>query len=252
MRRTLLFIIALLCIPALVWAWGAGVGLLGGSVPSAGSCDDCSGTLKFAWHAENVDVTKGTPCGCSDGDTTASASGSPSLSNVQKSDGTYSVLINATSEYYEFTKSGTDLLDPDDFKITFDLYVINLNSTGEEVEIITSYYDSNDYIIVMLDASYIKVYHKGNGTSDTMILNLDGYTEQWLSCEYQAKTSVEGNDHYLSCGDAGSVEEDDDHVAFNNQPTKLVIGTGGGSSSYNDGDATYYIDNIKIYPCDKY
>ena len=31
----------------------------------APACDSCTGGLEMAWHMENVDVTLGTPCGCS-------------------------------------------------------------------------------------------------------------------------------------------------------------------------------------------
>ena len=92
-------------------------------VAGGNGCDDCSGTLKFSWHMENVDVTLGTPCGCSDGDTTATANDSITLSDTQEKDGTYSAYAADAGKYYSFTGSAEDLVDMDEALVIFWVYI---------------------------------------------------------------------------------------------------------------------------------
>jgi len=63
------------------------------------ACDDCSGNLLYSHHCENNDdATAGTPplCGCSDSATYKSwIKTTAAYSDVQKNDGTYSILCNS-------------------------------------------------------------------------------------------------------------------------------------------------------------
>jgi len=243
MRKKLSLLLLLLLIPALAYAWGVAIIGSGGGTSAAGGCDNL-----FEWHCENVDITLGTPAGCSAGDTTAAATGSPAISNTQKSDGTNSVHINTQDEYYEFAIDTSDLLDPDDFKITFDLYIVSM-PVGGTTYLMYNVGGVNDKFYISLDSTNagIKFYRKAQGTTDGVFVDSLS-TGTWLSIEYQGLTGVTGNDHYLNIPDEGSDENDDDlPVMSGTPPTSIKIGESNGSA-----DGEYYIDNIKITTCDKY
>jgi len=211
-------------------------------------CDDCSGTLKFSWHMEDndstPDVTIGNPCGCSNNDTIGAISDAPVFSTTQKSDGTYSLHINALDENYLFSVTTDDIVEVDNLKITFDIYVVSYPSAGKYHHIIFAGDDVNNYLQIQLEGTntVLGVYYNGQTTVDRINVNLD--TGSWVSCEYQAKTGVAGNDHYLACGVA-STEEDDDLVAFAATADSIRFG-----DEYGDEAGEYYLDNVKIYPSD--
>lgn len=216
-----------------------------------GLCDDCSGSLKFAWHMEDndatPDVTLGNPCGCSDGDTIGAETGSPVFSTTQKSDGSYSLHINALFERYEFAISADDICEADNVKITFDLYIVSYPSAGASHNIIEVNKDGNNYTKIRLTGttSSVAVEYHANGTASDY-LTVAVSTGAWVSCEYQAKTGIGDNDHYLKCGE-NSDEDDDDLVAMDGSLSSLVFGDTNGS-----GVGEYYVDNVKVYPCDRY
>lgn len=249
MKRLSLLILSLIILDV---SWALSPTMLDISTHSSGevSCDDCSGALKFAWHMEDndstPDVTLGNPCGCSDGDSIGAESGAPVFSNVQKSDGTYSLHINAKDEWYEFVVSGDDLVENDNVKITFDIYIVSFPAgAGTKHEIIRLPYDANNVVSIQIDDSGdLLSYYRG--TSVTDYINISPATGSWLSCEYQAKTGVAGNDHYLACG-ASSTEEDDDLTAMEGSATNLNFGDEFGTEA-----GEYYLDNVKISACDRY
>ena len=74
---------------------------MGGITAAVPSCTDCSGAITFAAHFENNDdIEVGVPCGCADGDTTATQYGGISYSDTDKTDGTYSLLIGPQDYLY--------------------------------------------------------------------------------------------------------------------------------------------------------
>lgn len=212
-------------------------------------CDDCSGSLKFAWHMEDndntPDVTIGNPCGCSDGDTIGEEFGSPDFSTSQKSDGTYSLRINAKFERYKFAVSSNDLIDLDSIKITFDLYIVTYPSAGL-IQILVSEYDGTDHLALYLSSTDNKVIAQRIGQSTSQYIGIAVATGSWFSCEYQAKTGIGDVDHYIKCG-VTSAEEDDDHLTKDDPAIKLMLGDVTGTSV-----GEYYLDNVKVYPCDRY
>jgi len=225
-----------------------GFQFIAGKPPAGGGCDDCSGDLKFAWHFENeTNVTTGTPCGCSDGDATPAKEGSPAITPDQKSDGTNSMHVDNTSENYTFTP--TNLVDIDNVKITFDLYIVSMPTSGDNA--IFQAYDAgpDDTLVITLTTTLLYAVSKGSGTSDNVGITPTA-TGEWLHIEYQKKVGVDGSDHYLTDGTA-SDQDDDDPVAITDVPTVFMIGSGG-ILGYDDGDGVYYVDNFKITLCDKY
>jgi len=241
-----LFLAIIFCLFA-ISAWAMS-GPFMQSMVGSGGCDDCSGDLKFAWHMEDndstPDVTLGNPCGCSDGDTIGAETGSPVFSTTQKSDGTYSLHIDALDEFYTFAVSAKDLIDPDNVKITFDIYIVSYPSATLTHEIIRATDDPTNYLRIYLFEGNVKVRHEGQHTFDDVSVSVS--TGSWVSCEYQAKTGVTGVDHYLICG-VTSDENDDDLITLTATTDKLVYG-----DSYGTGAGEYYLDNVKVYPCDRY
>lgn len=244
-----LLVILLLIIPACVWGWGSLVpcSRIGGQTSS--SCDDCSGSLMFAWHMDDndptPDVTLGTPCGCSDGDEIGAETGSPEFSTTQKSDGTRSLRINALDEDYLFVVSSDDLINLDSFKVTFDIYVVSYPGTAAKyIEIFRATSGSDYVVVVAKNGGTLNTYHNGGATWNDLA-GVTVATGSFVSCELQMKTGVAGNDSYLICG-ANSAEEDND-LGTAASATSLYFGDKSG-----DEAGEYYIDNVKIYPCDRY
>jgi len=226
-----------------------------GTTPIGAIVDDCSGSLMFSWHMENADIESGSPTGCSDGDTTGSSAGTPGFSEDYKIDGTYSLLINALDEGYTFT--ATDLINLDDAKITFSIYVTSFPQDGSGTgyhEIFNFHYSDWQNMIsgtIYEDGERLIVKRYGQGTDKEVLVSIS--TDAWYTCEYQVKVGVAGNDHYLDCG--GPLyrdENDDDHTAAANSgvPDYFLIGDIYGDAPTAPG--VYYIDNLKIYPSDRY
>ena len=215
-------------------------------------CDSCAGDLKFSWHMEDddstPDVTIGDPCGCSNNDTIGAETGSPTFSNAvgQANGGTNALYINASGEYYTFDVTTEDIIVLDDIKLTFDIYIVSYPASGAAY-VITSEYDSSNFIYVYLDQATAKlaVWYRGGADSDSLLVTVP--TGSWVSCVYQALVGgPAGNDHYLICG-AASDEGDGNLTAQGGSPASVVFGDNG------SGDAgTYYLDNVKIYPNDRY
>lgn len=250
--QTKVFGILLFCIGVAIFyfpAFAMSPAFLQSVVGGDSGCDDCSGTLKFAWHMEDndstPDVTLGNPCGCSDGDTIGAETGSPVFSSAQKSDGTYSLHINATNEHYKFVVSSDDLIETDNVKITFDIYVVSYPVNTEQSHIfLRTAYNTPNSLFLGLKNGYVYVQYVGN--SDVDYIETLVATGSWVSCEYQAKTGITGNDHYLKCG-ANETEEDDDLTGMVSSSVKLCIG-----DEYGSGAGEYYLDKVRVSTCDMY
>jgi len=225
------------------------------AIKNASSCDDCTGATQFAFHMEDndstPDVTLGTPCGCSDGDTIGAETGSPAFSAVQASDGTYSLHIDAFNEYYEYDINANDIINPADFKIIFDIYVVSMPSDDQwkRFEILGAAGDADDYVSLYLEDRGATEEITGavncQGTEET--INVVITTGAWkTSCEWQFKDGVAGNDHYLSC-DGNTREDDDDPTTFGTTPTTLYFGDERGTEVEE-----YYLDNVKITASDRW
>ena len=192
------------------------------------------------------DVTLGSPCGCSDNDTVGAENGTPVFSTTQKADGTYSLHIDALDDRYSFSVLSDDLIVGDDFKVTFDLYIVSYPSAGTTMEIIRWVDDADNYVAIRLRGTgpAVQGFYRGQATED--YIEVSAATGSWLSCEYQGKTGIVGNDHYIACA-ASSTEEDDDLNAMLQSMDTLIFGDQEGSEA-----GEYYLDNVKVYLCDKY
>lgn len=221
---------------------------------AAGFTCDCSGTVTLCWSAEHeTTLTSGTPGGCSDGDTSLTKNNSPEISTTQVVTGTYSYRINANAENYSLSLSSDDLADTEDIKVTFEMYIATFPTTSDKLEVFrVTDHSSDQYIVLRVVGtdSKLAAYGYWGGTAEGVVVTgLASAT--WLSCEYQAKQGVAGNDHYIAC-EASSTEEDDDHVS-------RASGSGNGSGVVYFGDVSgtggtgdVYIDDLTVEPCDRY
>lgn len=256
MKKLSIFLILIFLVPSIVSAFDNGnillasldipknqyaMQLFSSHPPSGGgpSCDDCSGSLRFAWHMEDndstPDVTIGTPCGCADTDEVGTQNGSPGFSASQKSDGTYSLYIDALDESYEFSEP----FDFADYKITFDIYVVSYPSTTDQYhEIFRVDYSADAVGIFIKNGGTVRGFHYENSVYDEVFVTVS--TGSFISCEYQGKENVAGTDHYLKCGVNEDINDDDLGI-IGGDSTGLYIGDKNG-----DGAGAYYIDNFKI------
>ena len=223
---------------------------------------DCTNGLMFGWGFENTTVTSGTPAGCSDGDTTASAVASISLDTAAgiggPYNGTYSLLINALDEGYSFTPSSNDIVDLDDIKITFKLYVDSApQKTGGAgyQEFFLVYYDDgsaiwNNYISALIEESgpVLKIYRAGQDTNHSVSITISEDT--WLSCEYQMKAGLgSGYDTYLNCNGT-SDEQEHGNLTSEGDAEYMLFGDQLGSADIAPG--VFYLDDVRITLSDRY
>jgi hypothetical protein len=250
MKRLFLIPILLLFLSQIAWL------NMGPTQPVSGvACDDCSGARIWSWHMEDddatPDITVGNPCGCADAtnDTVGAITGSPDFSVAQKSDGARALHINALDEYVEFD-IGT--IDPNDFKITFDIYVVTMPANDwNSFDVLGMFGDANDQVRLLLEdrgaTKELSVYHYRNGAA-TDNTHVEVGTGAWkTSCEWQFKTGVDGNDQYLAC-DGDSDTGDEDPGAFDTTPTIIYFGEKGGSTAGSE----YYLDITDISKSDRF
>ena len=111
-----LFIIALILVPFVVYAWNTAI-ICGGTPSAGGGCDDCSGNLAVAVHFEDgsdptdIDDPGVSPCGCTDGsDDTADLSGGAVINSNGSyvSDGSYSGQFTTYADALEIDNTGLD------------------------------------------------------------------------------------------------------------------------------------------------
>lgn len=217
--------------------------------------DDCSGDLKFSWHMENIDVTLGTPAGCSDGDETGTLNSSASLSTTEKSDGTNSVKVEKSSGagYYSFDVSSNDIIAMTEGKLTIDLFV----DTYVDNAVFIKWKDSGCYAMIRMrnDGSDIEVQaYVDQGTAiDTLETSGSGHTvDEWLRIIYQwDHAQASGFDHKIelcdltppdTIGNCTSIQADT-LVTWDNPITELQIG----ETQSVSGTLLFYTDNLQIY-----
>jgi len=214
------------------------------------TCDVCSGTLIWSWHMEDddatPDITIGNPCGCSDDEnTTGTKSGSPVFSTTQKSDGSLSLFVDTLNYDYTF---GIGSISVVDIKITFDIYIVSYPASGQYMSFLAfrEATPNDDFLYLQIHETGGVIQANYSGWNAQESIQVAVATGSWVSCEYQFKDGVAGNDNYIICGET-STEEDDDPSALHEAITTLEVG-----SAVGTGTGSYYLDNVKISACDKY
>lgn len=125
------------------------------------ACDQCTGTLLFSWHAENADVTSGTPCGCSSGDTIGTASSGATIDAVVYWDGTHSVSIPTASDYYTFDAASILSSTAGTFVTKF-----RVHTWAAGNNLLYANIDANNYLVIrLIGTDEIDTKWDGNSTA---------------------------------------------------------------------------------------
>lgn len=208
--------------------------------------DSCTGDLLFSWHAENVDVTVGTPAGCSVGDTTATANTEVSLSNVQAHDGTYSIKPTSASDYYSFSVSTEDIIKTDAGRVTGWIYNPAGNATNY---VLTSYGNgSTDWIMIYLTNNNLRLSYRGSSTTQELVGPTNSITDDawtYFVCSWSV-TAVGG--HYLRIGTSTDGSAPTNWTYHDTAITDLAVALASIRWGETQGAGyDHYIDEVKIY-----
>lgn len=219
--------------------------MAGGGVGGVGGCTDCSGDVMFAWNMEDAsDITSGTPCGCSDGDTTPTAIDSIALTNTQAKDGTWAANKADSGKYYEFDVSADDIAFDEEGKLVLWIWQVSVVNASTIFKI---YGDANNYWKVYQGTGGDFVIEwRDSGSWDYCTLDSDSGTGAWMRLTILWKI---GATPELSM----AIDEDDngtdEHTktcspglaAWATGPTKVWIG-----GEPLDGGGVFYVDKITI------
>jgi len=207
-------------------------------------CDSCTGDLTFSWHMEDTDVTSGTPCGCSAGDTTATLNNSAAISSAQAQDGTNSLYCpsgSSTPANAEFSNTSNAIIQPDAGTVTFYVYVTSFVAGTRLWTMWTGPTDNIQcYMTGTGDGNIdILLWYRGTGSANvTANSNLSLNTWYQVTCKWRegaADPSI-----YVEANSA-SAQSDTDLSGASDDGT-FYVGNNDGSKV---GD--FYIDNMKVY-----
>lgn len=248
-------IFLLLLIPSLLFAqsWEeARVSpmILGGGVPVAGG-DSCTGNLLFSWHFENLDVTLGTPAGCSAGDTTATAVSSAVINSDVFKDGSNSGDFPTASDYFQFTVSAYDIVDYDQGRVDFWLYITTGVTTANLARFRNSGGTTNALWIRFSGTDQLDMFNNYGGTNSatgatTFPGGLQASTWYHVIARWSIDKSGDGTNYMKICVD------ETDGTANCGVKTTAPGAFGGDWNLMEIGEsasiaADYHLDLMKIY-----
>lgn len=228
------------------------VASLGGSPPAAApSNDSCTDHLIFSWHAEDADLTTGTPAGCTAlGDATATYN-QGALSTTYATDGTKSFLRSDGYDYAEFTSNAS--FNEAEGTVEIDIRVTTFVATGL---ICRFYVDASNYVVMTMERNntdmQFKLLYRGNATNQAASTPISSsmvpdtwyrVTAKWrtASSPYLSVSAVELDASYQPTGTA--------HSATGTTALTSVVGD---VNQIRWGDAGvsghgFYIDRMKIW-----
>lgn len=198
--------------------------------------DSCTGTLLFAAHMENDDVTQGTPAGCvvSGGDNTITKTG-VSYSTTQKSDGSYASY--STAENSSMVISSTNM----DVSITGtwcgDIYYTQ--TVNRRVFTINTTPVLTGIVVYSAGANTLRTNYNASGYtgSDTFA----NYT--FVRACFSWDTSGAGATDKLATKLNTSAWQEQTNFTITDISNPATYYVTGGSFQYYPG----YIDNVKLY-----
>lgn len=217
------------------------IGIVGGVVPAAPAGDSCTGGLLFSWHTESTDVTSGSPAGCSVGDTTGTVNSAGEVSTTQKHDGSNSVYLPTTSDYYTFSVSDEDIVKGEVGQATFWMYP---NVADTALRLLCVYRDATNYIDIFSHAiNVIRVSYTTGGSAVNCTTSVTTTNNAWNFVKVSWSVAGESG-NYLRVG----VGSDENPTMVNctsaisdfGAPTELIVGDPLGSGT------NVYIDEIKV------
>ncbi|MGV0961816.1 MAG: hypothetical protein ACOYB1_18480 [Limnohabitans sp.] len=219
----------------------------------APSGDSCTGGLLFSWHAENVDVTQGTPAGCSVGDTTATAVNSASISTdyALGSDGTHSAKIVTSGSWnsynFDWNRTTNSILTLS--AGTIDLW-FRYSGTINSQNLFYLYVDGSNRIYPYIDsAGYIGASWVYGGDAKPARTTFPIISENTnYHCKFRWDTTAHSGLYRKVTCDTTTGESNSADTG-----TEAFSGTwSGDTGTLSIGDsgtpgATLYIDKVKIY-----
>jgi len=166
---------------------------IAGAGVSAVTCTSCTGGLLFAAYFEDAsgDVTLGSPCGCSVGDTTGAATDSCTI--------TGGYLYSAdTTKHWSWDVSSNDIIKPTAGSI---LLKFRVETWVDQTELFAAYEDTNNRISIYLHiGDEVFVMHKGNSTevaaqtsgTNTAVINTDYWlVVRWTTADVDPNLKIE-------------------------------------------------------------
>lgn len=249
MKRILLTFLCMLLSVSVYASFPTGTGgraaIDGGGGVIVGGCDDCSGDLSLAYHCEQDDVTGGTPCGCSDGDSTATRNDFAVYDATIQTNGTSSLDAADKKKWAEFdnTEGGAESIAHDTAgTITFDLYITTFVAGGRPVQFRDALAGNADELrLFLFNDNDLQLSYYGNGVEvavSSVAFNLALTT--WYSVTI--KWRLGAADPSLSL-EANSVTTTSNTDLTAVEDAWIFLGFGEASGAESDT----HVDNIKVY-----
>jgi len=225
------------------------------TIINVGGCADCgNNNASFIWECNSVTVgdTGYAPCGCSDGDTSATANSDATITSGA------CVFDDTVSEdggdYYGFD-NGADVLSDDTLFTVFIKFKVT--TWIDNTWLFTIFGDADNKVIVRLsDSNDLEGIHEGNTDDDRVVLtgnNVSTGTDYIV--RYRGQVGEAGNDHQISLYSASgthieSITEDDDLTAFATQAGDGDFAVGNKSGVTSSNISIYYAHVYKEWRAD--
>jgi len=229
-------------------AFSFGIALISSGDKPGG--DTCTGAKIFSWHMENIDVTLGTPHGCSVGDTIATlgTDHTPVISSTIFQDGGYSLYCPGSNAYAAFSIVDSDIFNPPKGTVRMRMYLVTKPSIWGKWFAVPI--DSSNNFEISQDGGNdeVKLNYKGNGSSvDLVTTDANFAQETWYTVTAKYDTADVDPNLWLQVCDENNencctaVTSNTNLTAWVGTPAQIEIGNHGWDSQNS------YFDNIQIY-----
>lgn len=220
------------------------------SVVAAGG-DSCTGDLLFSWHGENLDVTVGSPAGCSAGDTTGTAVSAAAIDTdgtPAPKDGSGACSFPTAGDSFSFTISSEDIIKHASGTLDTWLYISTFDS---DATLLKAAVDTNNYVDVRLKTSttnQLRLVHNAGATTRMATTTVSGglSLSTWYHVIAKWDETAHGSNYLSIC-------VDETNGTTNCGDTPSALGTWAGTlSTLSIGEvwgiaAATFLDNLKIY-----
>jgi hypothetical protein len=206
--------------------------------------DSCTSGLLFSWHCEDLNVTAGSPGGCSVGDTTATAGGSGAVSSSQYKDGANACYVSTSAGTLDFTWSN-DILNPN--AGTIDVWIRGGGNTATEYFVYLTP-DANNYVQLLSGFFYgsFKINRRaGGGTARTAEAALSPSYDTWYHVIAKWDTTIHGSNYMEICADETNGTTNCGYATDTSGTWSGSSGTLSVAQRGSGGD--FYMDQLKIY-----
>lgn len=218
------------------------------------STDSCSGGLLFSWHMEAADVTAGGVAGgvnngCSVGDTTGTATGTgTTISTAQHEDGSNASYFPGYNRYYLFSMTGEDIASHTAGTVDLWVYVTTF-SGGADIWTYDAGATNLVYILMNTVATYqqfqVNVYASSTGRAASTTFATGFSLNTWYHVVGKWDYTAHGGNYLQICADTTTGTT---NCGVQSLAPNTWAGTAAGVRiGSNEGSATEYVDNLKVY-----